>query len=301
MNIIKYNYKFKNIIDFFDKSIVPSPIPYSIIFKCNGLNNDFEFTNNCFCCLFCYLSFDEIQNKYKIFWGTENLIRYSNLFFKGNIIKPLDSKSIFASKSLNEFTSYDETANIQPWATGILNSLSQEPCICSMELPIQTKNSKRSDRIDIGIRNSNNFFVFIESKVTLDSMLNEDRFVEQHLKYNEILLELTNNTNIEYSLIFLIGGDERDLLPPGHQECTSMVGKKAERFYNLLLRYNIKFISAHALLGIALNYSILNDLTYSWDIFFKKFFYENDKNIALLSSGIVKKDFSIIPLKNDSI
>ena len=133
-------------------------------------------------------------------------------------------------------------------------------------------------------------------KTVLDDALNDERFVEQFSKYNDAIKN--SNFNGDYLLCISIGGDEKNLLPPGFLE--EDTGNKRSRLYTLL--YNegnrIPLISAAAIWCLSTLY-IKEKVD---DISTKLIQLFNDQsNIALLSCGIIKYingSYEIISLKD---
>ncbi len=286
-----YNYKKYKDIDAFVKNIPKNQTnhSYTILHKCNGLdmsNSSPEFTKYCFGCLFCILNNEELKSKFIEFWGTDIIENTARNAFLGNKIDiPVAKKQLKnPTKNLESFTSIDETSNIQPWAAGVLNSICSTDNRIGMEVPVFHPDYDRNGRLDICSINEHKLII-MESKTTLDDALSDERFVEQHKKYTEVI---DNSTN-KYVYITLIGGSETDLFPTTSPYCTGKIGGKTERFYNLLGNNSIKFISANALWALACKYCTFGT-DYCWDTFLYPLF-EEECTIGLLSSGkVVKND-----------
>jgi hypothetical protein len=262
---------------------------YTIVDKCKGLRvvPNVEFTHDCFGCLFCILEKEDLFEKFIDYWGDNFIKDYCYSSFQGKYRElPNIKKKIITSndlKNLEIFTSKNETRHIQPWAAGLLSHMSSVPNRTAMEVPIFNDVSDRNWRLDIGCI-ANNYLLAIEAKVSLDSALADERFVEQHYKYNQIIESLS----IEYDYITLFGGKETDLYPPNNNYCTGQKGAKSERFYNIVISDNIKFISANALWYLFCRYLELGN-KYAFDRFIKNIF--SDKNcLGLLSAGKVMKN-----------
>lgn len=267
---------------------------FTIVDKCEGI--DFlkkEFNSNCFACLFCILDSDnEFINKFKLYWG-ENLIReYANLGFNSNYFELPTSKNIINPifKNLEDFTSINETKNIQPWAAGILKNTSSNECRIGMEIPAFNNDYDRNGRIDICAINQNNRLLIMESKVSLDDALKDERFVEQEKKYTNEIRKYSSN----FLYLTIFGGMETDFYPTTSEYCSGIIGNKTNRLYKLITDNNMKFISANALFIMCCKYLI--DQKYSWDNFLYKVFSNNDV-IGLLSSGVLVKESDEIILK----
>lgn len=263
---------------------------YSILFKCNGLdypNN--TYTNKCFGCLFCALENQKALRKFKDFWGDEFIKEYADKSFKGKPITLPNAKQCIKNplKNLEFFTAVDETTNIQPWAAGILNHMCSKPNRTSMEVPVFNKSYERNGRLDVCSMTEENLIV-IESKISLDESLRDERFIEQRHKYTVEIEKSFSN----YSYLTLFGGKETDLFPSSTPYCTGKIGNKTDRFYSIVISNKVPFISATALWCLCCRYLEYGD-SYAWDIFFKKLFSDSSC-IGLLSSGkIINKNNNI--------
>lgn len=280
-----YKYKKYKDIEAFIKNIPKNQIDqnFTILHKCNGLDTSAcEFTGRCFGCLFCILNNEKLKNKFVEYWGDDIIADTAKKAFSENKINiPIAKKQIKNPiKSLEAFTSVDETSNIQPWAAGILNCICSVPNRISMEVPVFHPDYNRNGRLDI-CSITNDKLIIMESKTTLDDALSDERFVEQHKKYTEVI----ENHTSKYVYITLIGGLETDLFPTSSPYCTGKTGNKTERFYNLSANNGIKFISANALWALACKYYVSGS-DYCWDTFLYSLF-EEESTVGLLSLGKV--------------
>lgn len=282
-----YSYKKYKDVDAFVKNTPKSKIDnnFTILHKCGGLDTSTcppTFTNRCFGCLFCLLQNDVLKEDFLGFWERDIIKSAADNAFLGNKIEiPVSKKQVKNPiKNLELFTAIDETTNIQPWAAGVLNSICSTDNRISIEVPVFHPDYDRNGRLDICSITTNKLII-LESKTTLDDALSDERFVEQHKKYTEVIEKSTEN----YVYITLIGGNESDLFPINSQYCTGQIGGKTERFYNLLAENGIKFISANALWALTCKFCV-SGTDYSWDRFLYPLF-EDDSIIGLLSAGKV--------------
>lgn len=123
----------------------------------------------------------------------------------------------------------------------------------------------------------------LESKISLDDALKDERFIEQQAKYT---VEIEKSIS-DYIYITLFGGKETDLLPTDHKECTSKIGGKSDRFYSMVNDYGIRFISANAIWLMCCKF-ICEGESYSWDEFLTKVF-DDPKCVGLISAGKIIK------------
>ncbi|MCT6849468.1 hypothetical protein HMPREF3058_08205 [Staphylococcus sp. HMSC068G11] len=296
---MRYSFnKYKNITDFLNPNkIVNKSIPFSIPVsgKCKGViekNGELQFTSKCFLCNFC--AFGELSKEYKE--KINNLYSNYNFFEKKLADLPVVSSFTNPINSLQTFTEIEERQRIQKWEMGILKNILGDNFKTSEEIPAPSDITDRPGRVDVGIYNKKNEVVLIETKTTLDDALNDERFVEQFSKYNDAIKN--SNFNGDYLLCISIGGDEKNLLPPGFLE--EDTGNKRSRLYTLL--YNegnrIPLISAAAIWCLSTLY-IKEKVD---DISTKLIQLFNDQsNIALLSCGIIKYingSYEIISLKD---
>src|SRR3989344_1569178 len=120
------------------------------------------------------------------------------------------------------------------------------------ELEINQDNNPRDGRLDVvAVRDKKT--IVIETKTDLKSLLNENRFTYQITGYTKECLKYTEKyLNSKDLLVLLaIGGEETDLFPSGHPDCTTgNVGNISKLFYDKIEKENIKFISANAIWSI---------------------------------------------------
>ena len=289
-----YSYEKYNSIEDFVNNKPKCAKPYSIAKKCDGFDfEELKYTDRCFGCAFCVFDTQNYLEKFKDKWGADFFWEYSNLSFSGALVDMPNSNGIRCVNNLERFTAIDETANIQPWAAGIIN----HTCSCnnriSMEIPVPNSNYDRPGRLDIGSITENGYLIVIETKTKLDDALSDERFVEQKDKYSEIEKYIKN-----YSYLTMLGGKETDLLPDSHCQCSGRVGEKTKRFYSLIEDNGIRFISANALWCMCCKY-MNGETSFAWDIFLKTVF-SDDCCVGLLSAGkIVKQnnDYQIVSVK----
>jgi NAD-dependent dihydropyrimidine dehydrogenase PreA subunit len=198
-------------------------------------------------------------------------------------------------KSLSDFTSTKETKHIALWATELFNFLSKsENSRMGKEIEIVKSTKPRDGRLDACIISDDNILV-CETKVDLDTLLTENRFVVQIPSYKaecQRIIDAHNkkpSPNKKLQIYLLIGGNESDLYPPDSEYCTSNVGEKAQKFYSQLVKYDIKFISADALWLMVL-YSLLKKKRLCWDLILDKIFTKNA--IGLVTAGIITHEKS---------
>ena len=294
-----YDYKkYKDIASFVaDKPKSKANEKYTILFKCNGVDNPTtspQINSNCFGCLFCLFENTTLQNSFYDLWGEGSIERWANEAFKGNPVRvPTAKKSLKARyRNLESFTAVDETTNIQPWAVGMVNHICSKENRVSMEVPVFNTSYSRNGRLDICSITSE-WLLTMESKTTLDDALGDERFVEQHDKYTEEIETETDN----YIYLTIIGGKETDVFPVGNAYCTGNIGDKAKRFYNIIINNNIKFITANALWCIGCKF-LTHGNAFAWDNFLTEVFSEPEC-VGLISAGKVihrNGEFDIIPL-----
>ena len=293
-----YTYKKYKDIDAFVKNTPKSNTDnrFTILHKCNALDCSVEpvkFNNLCFACLFCLFHDNNIKEEFDKFWGKDVIDNPAKTAFLGHKIEiPISKKQIKNPiKSLESFTSVDETKNIQPWATGLLNNTCSTENRISMEVPIFHPDYDRNGRLDVCCITTDKLII-MESKTTLDDALADERFVEQHKKYTDVIEKSTDN----YVYVTLIGGKETDLYPVDSPYCTRQIGGKTQRFYNLLAENGIKFISANALWAQACKYCALGS-DFSWDNFLFPMF-KDESVVGLVSAGKVIKENNTYMIKS---
>lgn len=292
-----YNYKkYKNISDFVN-DIPKTDIQeeYTILNRCNGCNFPrITFNNKCFGCLFCLFNDSQTRKAFEAFWGPHWFEHYSQQVFRENLVNMPVARQTLRNPmpSLCEFTATNETAHIQPWAAGLVNNIATQKARIGMEVPVFNEDYDRNGRLDvcaiIGKR-----LLAIETKTCLDDALKDERFVEQQSKYIDKISEAT--TDFRYLTLF--GGKETDLLPDSHPLCSGKSGRKSQRFYSIVTKNSIKFISAPALWCVACLF-IVHGNKYAWNNFLFDIF-RDDKCIGLLSVGKVllnKGQVAIEPL-----
>lgn len=221
---------------------------------------------------------------------------YVSNFFKGRYNKlptfKVDSDGFNKYKIFEDFTSKDEVHNISLWAISCLKYLSfTEETRLGKELEIIQANNPRDGRLDAVVLTKNQIVV-LESKVSLTSLLSEGRYKYQIPSYLSEGVKIVNEYNkrmsngYEFTIFLLIGGDETDLYPPEHPDCiTGQVGDISKIFYDSLIKYNIKFISANALWALATTSEVFNKKLYWYELL--PSLYKEKDVIGLLSGGIV--------------
>src|SRR3989344_4074892 len=163
-----------------------------------------------------------------------------------NIVEP----DIEKYERLEEFTKRDEVNNIALWVLAAIKYLSSSSdLLIGKELEIIQSENPRDGRLDDVAIKEKTVLIF-ETKTDLRSALAENRFLYQIPNYTKECLKLMN----EYRkggvthVLLGIGGEETDLFPPGHPDCTTgNVGDMSKIFYDKILEKNIRFISANAL------------------------------------------------------
>lgn len=282
-----YDYKKYKDIEAFVNNVPKSKATekYTILFKCNGIDNPTTtptINANCFGCLFCLFENKQLQDSFRQHWGENAIAQWAELAFKGTPVRMPTAKKALKAKyrNLETFTAVDETTNIQPWAVGIVNHACSKPNRVSMEVPVFNDAYSRNGRLDI-CSITDEWLVTMESKTTLDDALGDERFVEQHEKYT---VEIEKATQ-KYVYLTLVGGKETDVFPVGNPHCTGAIGDKAKRFYQIIVENNIQFITANALWCIACKY-ITHGAAFAWDNFITEVFSEPEC-VGLLSAGKV--------------
>lgn len=280
--------KYNDIFNFVDNVPNSKKNKICIPIKCHGLQmkNELKFNDYCFGCLSCILNNPKLKNKFFEKWESDLNYYKKNSFFNGELIDPFEGPVILnrnkGYKNLKEFTKTNETENIQPWASSLLIGSAFNNARISLEINIPYGNDDRDKRLDIGAI-SNNYFLGLEAKTSLESAINEnERFIEQYLKYSEKIKKACIQNNIDHNLLILFGGKESDLLPPNNINSTGKIGNLSERFYDIIKKHKIKFISANALWGLSL-YNLILGPNFSWDIFIKNIF--NNNTFGLISAG----------------
>lgn len=196
-------------------------------------------------------------------------------------------------KSFEDFTSVEETKNIAVWGANAMKYLSSslEPRV-SLEVGVVISERDRGGRLDISLLNTIDNYLFVaETKISFKAMMDEQRYESQMLAY-ETELNNTCPDNLKRCKFLLIGGVESDLLPFSNSDCTS--GNSAKLFYDVLIQRQLFFISANAMLALGLMKMFVSQEKYSLESLFN--IITNSEYVGILSSGIVRKDGSIIPL-----
>jgi len=256
---------------------------------------------------------DFLENKYKItleninpyeFFRTElldsldtpNLDKYLGKFFQGRFNPVPTFKNIDDgfNKHLKfeDFTSKDEVRNISLWGLSCLKNLSFDTSVrLGKELEIIQSENPRDGRLDV-VGFAKKELLVLEAKTSLFSLLSEGRFKYQIPSYKNECLKIikghnrVNEDEINLSIFLFIGGEETDLYPPNHPDCTTgQVGNISKIFYDQLTKYEIKFVSANALWAMASMADILG-LRLNWYDLLPELFGE-DNTIGLLSGGKV--------------
>lgn len=253
-----------------------------------------------------------VKNDYKItlsnisplnFFNPKNansIIDHSN-FFNGKPIEiptfKINDGSFNKFDRFEDFTSRNEVKNISLWALSCLNFLSNEKTRLGRELEIIQSKNPRDGRLDVVVCDKEEIIV-LESKTTLFSLLSEKRFKMQIPAYYDESKKIVGR-NFNVSIFLLVGGEESDLYPQDSQYCTTgQVGNIAKIFYDNIIKYNIKFVSANALWALYAK-TILSKRKLFWNEIFPKLFNE-EKTLGLLSGGKVvlnKNKIELVSLK----
>lgn len=196
-------------------------------------------------------------------------------------------------KHFEDFTSVNETKNIAVWGANAMKYLSSslEPRV-SLEVGVVISERDRGGRLDISLYNLKDSFLFVaETKVSFKAMMDEHRYESQMMAYET---ELNNKCpkEIKRCKFLLIGGCESDLLPFNNHNCTS--ANSAKLFYDVINQRGLFFISANAMLALGLMKMFVSQQKYSLESLYE--IITNNEYAGILSSGLVKRDGSIIPL-----
>lgn len=253
-----------------------------------------------------------VDNKYKLSLKNINpyeFFRVNNCKFKTGINPKDFAMSMFKGRSVNiptfnidndsfnkfsrfeDFTSTDEVRNLSLWALSCLKNLSYERNVrLGKELEIIQGNNPRDGRLDVVALCKDQILIF-EAKVGLSSLLREGRYKYQIPAYIKESLEIIkkhnyeNRTNKNINVILLIGGEESDVYPAHHPDCTSgQVGNISSIFYDSIEEYGINFVTANALWSIATYSEVLNKKIY-WNDLISNIFSQK-QNVGLVSGGI---------------
>lgn len=280
-----YEYKkYKGIYEFVHgESLGKQGKQFTIVNKCQGcsfVGGKPTLNSHCFGCLFCAIGNPLLLEQIKEMFGSEFIQSAAAQSFRGVPVKPtITQKGIrHPYASLEKFTSVDESTNIQPWATGLLHYMCSKSNRISMEVPIFNYDYDRNGRLDICSITEDHLLV-MESKTTLHDALSDERFIEQHTKYTEVINEITD----QYTYLTLMGGTETDVYPEDSPFCTGTVGRQAGRFHKMLCDNNIQLITANALWCLCCKYLTEGD-AFAWDTFLINVF-RDPKCIGLVSAG----------------
>lgn len=208
--------------------------------------------------------------------------------------RPLYSKNK-TYKSFEAFTSVKETDNISIWAANLLDFFVESDGRVGIEIPLSINGRDRDGRLDVCFF-KDDFLLVIESKVTLKKMMEERRYLSQLISYQEELdLLKRTSKSISFNKLLLIGGDDTDLLPDNHPDCTGFAGNLSKLFYKSVIDNQIKFITAKGLLSLSMR--ALVDKKFNLIDFFRTFF--SDKNaIGIVADNVIFKNKSLIPIRN---
>ena len=279
-----YDYfKYKDIESFYDGIPVRSrKQAFTILHKCQGCGTDKIINDHCFGCLFCAINDMDMLDSIVQHFGYDFIRETAENAFKGSPVKAnLPQRGIrHPYTSLEKFTAVDENANLQTWTTGLLHLKCTTENRISMEVPIFNTGYDRNGRLDICSITDQHMLV-IESKTTVDDALADERFVEQHEKYTNVLDEITT----DYTYLTLVGGRETDIYPLTSRYSTGSIGGKASRFLSILQATGIQVITANALWCLCCKFITEGD-AFAWDTFLINFF-SNPECIGLVSSGAI--------------
>lgn len=313
LEVTKYNYLIDLLLDKngSKKELMIAHLIDCIEFKNNSIDIKNENCINCMYCVFgCPGNNIEIDNSYKLSALCSDFVTdYPNRIKKNTIDKLFNGEFIklpkirlsqfrVKYKSFSAFTSVNETKNISVWGANCMKFLSESsnPKV-GLEIGMQIKSRDRGARLDICLLN-NNLLLVAEAKVTFSKMIVENRYLSQMIAYEEEINSTISSLqeDIKHFKFLLIGGEECDLLPPNHPKCTSNVGNQSSDFYKNCINNDIFFISANALLSLGLK-KLFNSNLFSFEKIAKIIF--SSKNVGLLSSGLVQKNYEIVTLVID--
>jgi len=307
--------KFKNFVlgkvEKFERRLTCNTAINAILANGNNLKID---TERCIACLACLCSHrNPFQLLYSDIIDVLNGIiptfeefsksSYANNLFNGDL-KQIPRKEAL-SLEINSFDQYmadNEVEHIALWVTIMLQFLaSDNNARIGKEIHIANPISPRDNRLDTCCLSYDRILVG-ETKISLDSLLQENRYRTQIPSYQAVIEKQVQEHNALYGqhkkamVLLIIGARETDLLPFGHPQCTSLVGDHSLRFYNDIISYNIRFISAHLIWTMAL-YSLIMRKRLCWDLFFSQVFA--DQNVlGILSGGQVVIQDKQIALKD---
>lgn len=224
-------------------------------------------------------------------FDTENFL---NSVFNGRIVLlphfNITDPDIEKYERFEEFTKRDEVNNIALWVLAAIKYLSlSSDLLLGKELEIIQSENPRDGRLDDVAIKEKVALVF-ETKTDLRLALAENRFLYQIPNYTKECLALMNKYRKGGTTHVLlgIGGEETDMYPPGHLDCTTgNVGDMSKIFYDKILEKNIRFISANALWCLVVYKFITNKKIDLVD--FVSSVFSNKNSIGLLSGGIVAR------------
>ena len=266
-----------------------------------------------------------IDNKYKLALKNINPYEYFRInkcrfrtgvspkdlassIFKGRSVNMpnfnIDSNSFNKISRFEDFTSTDEVRNLSLWALSCLKTLSYERTVrLGKELEIIQGNNPRDGRLDVVALCQKQLLIF-EVKVGLASLLREGRYKYQIPAYLKESLAIINKHNKDngknknVKVILLIGGEEGDIYPEHHPDCTSgQVGNISSIFYDSVEEYEINFVTANALWSIGAYSEVFNKKVY-WNDLISNIFSQK-QNIGLVSGGIVTlkdNELEVVPI-----
>ena len=199
-----------------------------------------------------------------------------------------------------EFTKENEVNNIALWVLAGFKYLSRASNLSlGKELEILQSENPRDGRLDVVALKAGTI-VIVETKTDLRSALAEKRFLYQVPNYDKECQVLMGQYRKESTTLVLlgIGGEETDLFPPNHPDCTSgSVGQISKIFYDKISEKNIRFVSANALWCLVAYQYLTNKKIDLIDLLISIF--SNKEVVGFLSGGIVikeGKDFIVRPI-----
>jgi hypothetical protein len=186
-----------------------------------------------------------------------------------------------------DFTNTDEVNHIALWLLGAFSYLSKSDLRLGKELEVYQEGNPRNGRLDdVVIRDATT--IVVETKKNLRYLLGENRLEFQIRDYKTECLRLMRKylQSEELTVLLGIGGEETDVFPPGHPDCTTgQVGNVASTFYEKILSNNIKFITANAVWSLVA-YQFISARPLDLFGLLRKTFSRQDV-YGLLSGGIV--------------
>lgn len=185
-----------------------------------------------------------------------------------------------------DFTGVDEVNNLSSWLAGFLD-FSEEGVRIGKELQVIQHQSPRDGRLDASCYSlARKDLLVFEAKKSLSSLIAEKRFEYQIPEYQKELNRLMAESDVrKNTLLLAVGGEETDLYPEGHIDCTTgKVGNLAKTFYSKSTESKIRFVSANALWGLKVVKIAEPDFN---PVEFLTKLFEDDKVLGLLSGGAV--------------